>query len=1387
MNSCFCSLSFLKETCLTQPLTPPDIVMSYLASFRRIILFGSLAASLSAQTPMVINFDDGSNPFSTGTVSTDYAVSGSSSLFLGSGQTATFTLPSAFQSENVEVTMQVLDLGRWVDRTVSGYPTNGYGPRWGVGIDFTGPKFVAGTIIEKTYYPSTSGYGVHRVTSGDAFNVNSWFSIAHYTGSSRLVLSDNGGSNPGTGWVPGSVADEPVWMTWTFTVMADGETTIQLNEMNKIIGDNLGGPATSIFLYGGNQNALVGLYIDDISIKIAPSGPPDLEAPSVPTGLVASNVTDTSVDLDWNASTDNVKVTGYRVYTDGENPVSLVETSATVVGLSPETDYTFTVSALDAAGNESAQSDGVGVTTDVSSTYRYGFPIVSEAFINTRSFLGWLYLSDAGWSYSYNLNCWVWVAESYSTDLTMTPDLWVFATGKPSDAASGSGLVFGYEVVDEHIHAEDFLGWLYIPMAPWSYAWSLDTWVWIDSDLETDLKSDPRSWLFVKNAEAGYPLEVLKDDPVAYWRFSETDGDVTVDEISGLEAVLVNEPDLGLLGQGSAIGFSAADAGYIEVPDDSVLDLTGSLSLEFWINPLYDVTLFTGLIGKGDDTYVIRRNGLGRGLRFEVRGGDGGNVTLNSSYQLPALEWTHVVAVYDAEAGQMRMYFNGQQDANVASRTGSLGTNNHGLQIGANFSGSDYRRFLTGVMDEVAIYDHALSSARIKAHYNSARVDPTGIPLDIAELSVLAYAGDAVSIEWSTGLLGSTARVHYGLSPEALSQTSSLIDSGHTSHKIDLADLEPESTYYYRVESTDARGRTVLSEVGSFETLALFELANAEATHLTHNGALIRWESNNPANAQVVYGLSPEALSENSHLVNEGDLLHRINLTHLEPETTYYYQVTSTDKFGDTKSGDILSFVTPTTGAVLSVSEITQHGITWTFDKQHQAGRFANGDWWVVGPVNVVSVDPAPSVAPPDEFNDFGPNQFGDFGLRNNDDKRNGSMVVMSPTNRTGFDSRGLNYRAENTLSFPYELASNRSLLSSRSYKSMPNTRMFSALMWASERNGNNPIRTVAVLTSLPEAPPADAFRPSYVGSEKKLYRVSDLRWDRLHNLSIPASSMPSWTQWERYFQRVWVDHMNGSWNGQHLLPNENQASYGREIARIVGQASLMLHLDVPQEQKRKLLIGLVQNGIDLRAMVDLGANYNEGGGHTSGRKWPVLFAGLMLDDESFFEMPATAVFHEDTQTYYGEGWAGQTALWQMVIHHGVRLTYMHLHPDNWATYDGGWARTSESYRVNTTIRAWTGQTLAALLMGAKPLWNHNAYFDNVEDWMRQEDIYAANRGGVSRPGSEGTAFDAFVTNMWTLYRDQVPDQADGDLERMWIPTGGGLSGSWAPNPKPDN
>ncbi|QXJ20937.1 cellulose binding domain-containing protein [Actinomadura graeca] len=90
----------------------------------------------------------------------------------------------------------------------------------------------------------------------------------------------------------------------------------------------------------------------------------DTEAPTAPGNLRSTSKTATTASLSWNASTDNVGVTAYDVYSGSAKIATATGTAATVTGLSPKTAYSFTVKAVDKAGNSSPASDSVAVTTD---------------------------------------------------------------------------------------------------------------------------------------------------------------------------------------------------------------------------------------------------------------------------------------------------------------------------------------------------------------------------------------------------------------------------------------------------------------------------------------------------------------------------------------------------------------------------------------------------------------------------------------------------------------------------------------------------------------------------------------------------------------------------------------------------------------------------------------------------------------------------------------------------------------------------------------------------------------------------------------------------------------------------------------------------------------
>jgi|GEM_PF-1807669 len=138
------------------------------------------------------------------------------------------------------------------------------------------------------------------------------------------------------------------------------------------------------------------------------TGPPDTTAPSAPANLSSPSKSNVTVDLAWSASTDNVGVAGYDIYKDGALAGSTSgagATTYTATGLTPSTAYSFTVKAKDAAGNVSAASNTVNVTTDLGDNQPPTAPgnLTSPAKTDTTVSLSWSAATDNVGVTGYNV------------------------------------------------------------------------------------------------------------------------------------------------------------------------------------------------------------------------------------------------------------------------------------------------------------------------------------------------------------------------------------------------------------------------------------------------------------------------------------------------------------------------------------------------------------------------------------------------------------------------------------------------------------------------------------------------------------------------------------------------------------------------------------------------------------------------------------------------------------------------------------------------------------------------------------------------------------------------------------------------------------------------
>ena len=415
---------------------------------------------------------------------------------------------------------------------------------------------------------------------------------------------------------------------------------------------------------------------------------------------------------------------------------------------------------------------------------------------------------------------------------------------------------------------------------------------------------------------------------------------------------------------------------------------------------------------------------------------------------------------------------------------------------------------------------------------------------------------------------------------------------------------------------------------------------------------------------------------------------------------------------------------------------VSQYGITWTFDKPVPVGQFVNGDWYVVGPVTVKEIDPKPQFGQDVPSEELGKGEKVETALRN------GSMLNPPPRHEVALDSEKRNFYVPGLAAkLPIAMKPTDSLVSSISTK-QGETIKFAYHSGGKRLAGDNSgTRVVAVLTCVAAPQPADAFRPGYGDRTGKIYLARDLKRDQLPKLA-KAKGAPDPVKFADVFQRCWF---NPCFFGFEQ-PMENMPQYGQWVGQAVSDAGLLLCMDYTPQEKERLLIGFVQVGIDYWSLVKSGHPGWQGwGGHNSGRKFPIVFAGWALGDA---EMAAPSKnfpkceFGEDNQTRYGQGWTGATVVF--AGHSGVSSAtgkpprapwgpYEHMKPDQW-DQNGQANHQSEAYRRANTTCCWIGEALAARILKLESGWGHDAFFDYVDRWMTEDDKEFRQEIGKSFP-----------------------------------------------------
>jgi hypothetical protein len=253
-------------------------------------------------------------------------------------------------------------------------------------------------------------------------------------------------------------------------------------------------------------------------------------------------------------------------------------------------------------------------------------------------------------------------------------------------------------------------------------------------------------WWAIDNVEVSgkpipEPVNPGTEGLVAHYAF---ENDVNDSSGNGLNGTIIGDATFAAGVEGMALDLSGND--YVDCGGVAEFSFTNAMTVSTWVNVRSVTTAWMAMVAKGENAWRLGFNNLTTGVHYAFSGGTRGWQAANTATELAFGEWYHVAATYDANVGAI-VYINGKADASNTNLDG-IDVNQKSLLIGDNPEATG--RLLDGMLDEVKIYNRALSEAEI-FYLAGYRADTGGEDPSLSIYYIFDEVGDVVSDQSGKG------------------------------------------------------------------------------------------------------------------------------------------------------------------------------------------------------------------------------------------------------------------------------------------------------------------------------------------------------------------------------------------------------------------------------------------------------------------------------------------------------------------------------------------------------------------------------------------------------------------------------------------------------------